>query len=626
MVVGRICLGLTLLVSVGLARAAESLPFEQIIWSSPTGDLADFDRAAARAKELGFTHMVITQELPRSFWQFDVVGDPYPAWYDQRPGILKICPPEAIQKYIDADWSAKVLQILSQRCEVLKKYGLKGVYVSNEPQVLPEAVFTDHPLWRGPRVDQPNRSRTARFAPCTDSPEVLDLYRKATADLIRHCPEITNFQFLTTDSGSGLSWAPSLYPGQNGPAWCKDRPMAQRVAEFLAALQQGAADAGGQIEISMYQIRPEEWMTPTFPDPISIVKQLPKGLAINNLEAPDATPYSVSAGGSAGFDNFYSPVRGIASPVGAVASLSSVWNSKAPRLTYGAIEDCDQLYADVFAKFAAHPAITQVQQDELLEQLAADQAGPENVQDLLAVWQSISKAAEIGSLLRWCNPTDMGSVHQRWLTRPFVPFPNELPVDQTAYYRKFLFEARSETQAEDLVDCQAMRLYEGWPGRMFITNVYDRVEPELKNARRHLATIEKRLPDDKRAPFADLDLRLQVELCMCTNARDAVNYQAVLDYIKGKNRPPEENPPLGTGSSWDRQMILEIARDEIDNTAQLIELLKSSPEPLLQCATSADEEDITLLGPDVVDQLKTKIDIMNAHWEDYKRITTTPNP
>jgi hypothetical protein len=29
---------------------------------------------------------------------------------------------------------------------------------------------------------------------------------------------------------------------------------------------------------------------------------------------------------------------------------------------------------------------------------------------------------------------------------------------------------------------------------------------------------------------------------------------------------------------------------------------------------------------EVAAQLKTKIDIMNAHWQDYNRLTTTPNP
>ena len=32
------------------------------------------------------------------------------------------------------------------------------------------------------------------------------------------------------------------------------------------------------------------------------------------------------------------------------------------------------------------------------------------------------------------------------------------------------------------------------------------------------------------------------------------------------------------------------------------------------------------LGPDIVAQLKRKIDLMNAHWLDYDRLFTKPNP
>jgi hypothetical protein len=332
-----------------------------------------------------------------------------------------------------------------------------------------------------------------------------------------------------------------------------------------------------------------------------------------------------NAGGNSTWRFFY-PVRQIPQPVDLLASLRDSWNSRAPRLNLAVPLGCDDLYAKIYERFIAHPATTTAEQYQLLQDIAVDQVGPANAEELVAVWQAISKAAEYGNLLNWCYPSTLGAVHQRWLTRPFIPFPAELPAEQKAYYRKFLFQARGEEQADDLVDCQAMRLYEGWPGRMFITNVYNRVDPQLASARRHLATLLSRLPQDRRQPYILLDLRLHAFQYLCTNARNAVNYQAVLDYIKGKNLPPEANPPLGVQSSWDRQMIQQVARSEIDNSAALMALLKNAPEPLLDSAPTAAEEDITLLGPNLIKELQTKIDLMNAHWEDYKRITTTPNP
>jgi hypothetical protein len=57
----------------------------------------------------------------------------------------------------------------------------------------------------------------------------------------------------------------------------------------------------------------------------------------------------------------------------------------------------------------------------------------------------------------------------------------------------------------------------------------------------------------------------------------------------------------------------------------LLELVEKGLYLLLFLAPSNAEEDIRLLSPGLPDQLRKKIRIMNAHWEDYKLIFTTPN-
>jgi len=71
--------------------------------------------------------------------------------------------------------------------------------------------------------------------------------------------------------------------------------------------------------------------------------------------------------------------------------------------------------------------------------------------------------------------------------------------------------------------------------------------------------------------------------------------------------------------------MLETARREIDNTALLIKLIESDNRIILDIAPSKDLEDIRRFGPDLVNQLKTKLRIMNEHWIDYNRLFTTPN-
>jgi len=122
-------------------------------------DLETFERNAARAKQLGATHVVITEGLPPALWEMDVPGDPYPAWYMYHPGLLKIFPPAALEKYIDTNYAEKVAALFQARCEVLRRLGLKAAYTANEPHVLPEAFFAR--AWTTPIARAPLALRRA---------------------------------------------------------------------------------------------------------------------------------------------------------------------------------------------------------------------------------------------------------------------------------------------------------------------------------------------------------------------------------------------------------------------------------------------------------------------------------
>src|SRR5664280_1619457 len=256
-------------------------------------DLAQYQRKAALSKELGATHMSVTEGLPLATWEMDP-GDPYPMWFAHHAGLLTIFPPKDVQPYVDMKYSANVTGVLQQRCAILGRYGLKGVWSANEPAVMPEAFFAAHPELRGPRIDQPNRSRKAYFAPNVDAPEMLRIYREAMQLLLKTCPEVEQFNWVTTDAGSGFDWAASLYPGINGNTNYQDRPMSDRVSGFLINAQQAAKDAGHEIEINLNPIAARQWMLPTFsPDVLeNIVRKLPRGLAVEGREGPDGRPFA----------------------------------------------------------------------------------------------------------------------------------------------------------------------------------------------------------------------------------------------------------------------------------------------------------------------------------------------
>ncbi len=587
-------------------------------------DLAEYEHKAALSKELGATYMPITEELPLATWEMDA-DDPYPMWFAHHAGLLTIFPPKELQPYVDMAYSAKVIGVLQQRCAVLGKYGLKGIWSANEPAVLPEAFFAAHPELRGPRIDQSNRSRKVYFAPSVDAPETLRMYRDAMQALLKTCPEVEQFNWVTTDAGSGFDWTPSLYPGINGNTNYQDRPMSDRVSGFLINAQQAAKDAGHDIEINLTPIAARQWMLPTFSADVleNIVRKLPRGLAVEGREGPDGRRFAGAAVRGSG-EAFY-PVLGIVvpsmsgvdAPVGAPAKVA---------INLGDATAVDFNYR--MAKFTGNlPMRTLLERMTALRGFAASEVGEEQADNLVEAWSALSDAQHDLETLNFGDVLLMGHVLNRWITRPAVPFPEELTAAEKKDYRPFLFQAKGEEQAGDLIDIQAMRMYEGWGARMLFQRTIELTMPRVRRAMSLVEGIGREAKDDAARRQWDLMAkRLQAAIYLLQSADDMVAYQAQLDRVKALGLKPEVNPVLGVQSSWDRTDLMETARREIDTMVNLDRLLESTKEPILDLAPTPGEETIMRLGPNITEQIKHKIAVMNAHWRDYDRLFTAPNP
>jgi hypothetical protein len=587
-------------------------------------DLALFERKAALAKELGATHLLITEGLPLATWELDE-ADPYPEWFVHHASLLKIFPPKDVQPYVDLDYAARVSRVVAQRCEVLRKYGLKAVWNANEPAAMPEAFFTAHPALRGPRIDQANRSRKAHFAPSADDPEVLRLYRESIQLLLQRCPEVELFTWVTTDAGSGFDWAPSLYPGINGNSRYKDRPMADRVAGFLINAQQAARDAGHAIEINLNPIAPRQWMIPTFsPDVLqAIVQRLPRGLAVQGREGPDGRPFAVGTVGGVGGRSFY-PVVGLALPL----LTGGGWNSGPARVVLNLGDETTvDFNCRLLKATRGVPMRTLLERVTALRAFAVSEAGEAQADNLVDVWTALNDAERNLSVLDFGGMLRFGHVLNRWITRPMVPFPEELTAAEKQDYRRFLFQAKGEAQADDLVDIQAMRMYEGWGAKLLFQRTIELTLPQMRAALAGAGKIAAAAKDGPARQQWDLTgKRLQAAIYLLQSADNMVAYQAQLDRVKTLGVKPEFDPVLGVQSGWDRTDLMETARKEIDTMVDLKRLLESTREPILDLAPTPADETIMRLGPNVAAELTHKIDTMNAHWRDYDRLFTVPNP
>jgi hypothetical protein len=608
---------------LGVALSAQTPGSADEVAKREAKDLALFERKAALTKELGATDMVVTEGLPLATWEMDP-GDPYPMWFVHHASLLKIFPPKEVQPYVDAKYSADVQGVLKSRCTVLAKYGLKGVWNANEPAVMPEGFFTAHPELRGPRIDQPNRSRKPYYAPNVDDPQTLKLYREAMQSLLNTCPEIEQFNWVTTDAGSGFDWAPSLYPGINGNSNYRDRPMADRVSGFLINAQQAATDAGHEIGISLKPIEARPWMLPTFsPDVLeNIVRKLPRGLAVEGREGPDGRPFAGVA--TIGSNGAFYPVVGLVVPPlaggggGGVASRLMV--------NFGDATTID--FNDRLLKFTqGKPMRTLAQRVTTLRAFAVSEVGEGQADSLIEAWNSLNDVELQLQVLNFGDVLRMGDVLNRWITRPMVPFPEELTAAEKKDYRQFLFQAKGEDQANDLVDIQAMRMYQGWGARMLFQRTIEVTLPRMRRALTLIQGIQRAAADDAaRKQWELTGKRLQAVIYLLQSADDMVEYQAQLDRVKSLGVKPEINPVLGVQSGWDRTDMMETARREIDTMVNLNRLLESTTQPILDLAPTPGEETIMRLGPNITAQIQHKVDVMNAHWRDYDRLFTVPNP
>lgn len=591
--------------SAGAAGRGQA--FTKVIFGSPSLDQDDFERFSDRARASGATHIIISAEdLPWSFWQYDTPGDPYPTWVISNLGLLKIAPPPAIRPYVSADYAEKILSLLEARCRILRRLGLKAVLTTHDPQMLPEGIFDEHPLWRGPRVDHSNRSRVARFAPSIDNKEILALFAEAIKEILRRCPEIEMLWMRTNDSGAGIDWSRGLYGGRSGNTSYRTRPMDQRLLGFFTALQQAAKSAGHSLEVELHNTKEL--------DAIRLAAKLAPGMSVDNHEGPAGTAYRANVGNLMIYRNFFHPVLGIPQVGTFLDELEHAATGGAPRLTVS-IPDWKNrdLYFRAYDAYRKAPPKDENARHDFLKELAHS-LGRGDPEKLIVIWREIQEAQKLGTLLSSAGVVYIGSVMNRWLTRPLVPFPEELGSDEKAYYRRFILQARTEEHADNLMDVQASELFSGWSASVLARGIFTRIDGHLARAQSAAQTL-------KDAPLAR---RIDIFRRFLRSAANAVSYQAQLDRVRELGLKPDTHPVPETQPTWDRQMILETARAEIDNVAQLIELLEPRPGEFVELAATQAEEDIRVLGPNLIEQLRKKIRIMNAHWGDYDRIFTNP--
>lgn len=615
-----------LLAVYGHSAAAESLSgsgIEKIVFNFHSSSLAEFEALARRAKEAGATHVDVSELPEKSWWQFPDRNDPYPQWVFINPSLFKAVIPSGLKGHLPEAPAAAYLAVIEQRCRVLRSLGLKGAFVAGEPMMLPESVFEAHPLWRGPRVDHSARSRAAQFAPAVDNPEVRALYRESMAGLIRACPEIDIFRLLTNDSGCGFDWHGGLYDGPHGNTLYSSVSTGQRIAGFMQALQAGAAEGGASgVTIS---VQGTGWAGVRATESAEAASSLGNAMVLENRTA-DGALWSAQAGYTFYFSYLY-PIIGIPQHRRFVEELQAAVGRRAPVLLVDIEDGCGDTYFRLFRQFFQERPQGVRGRDEFLERFAAAEAGAQNAAALAGVWDDIGESVESHAPLNMGGHIFLlGTTSQRWLNRPFVPFGAELADSEYRYYRPYLFQARALENAEDLADLQATRFVAGQGAAYLVYQYLSRAMQRIDRARGGLKDIIAGLPQGAlRDSLSRLDTRLALYSLLCQGAIDAPAYQEKIDYAREKGLKPELNQRFSLDSDLFRRDILQVARQEMDNTAQIADILERAGFQLIRQVADPAKENTWEFGPDLLKQLHLKMKIMRAHWLDYDRIFTRPN-
>lgn len=600
-------------------KRKEDLTMKKVIINTKAANLDEYRYLCEVACEAGATHLMVSQIEP-SYWIWDEDRyDPYSNWSIYNATAFKFYVPDKLREFLPEDYAKRNIEMIAKRGDILKEFNLKAAFQGMDPAYLPERVYRKYPDWRGPRCDQARRSRKGYYAPCIDNPEVQEMFVEAFKKICEAAP-VEYFKFLTNDSGGGFCWSDNLYPGKNGPSHCMHISSGDRIVSFLDLVQKGASLAGVEAEAGFSEFFKESEIASTAP-------KLKKGQFItsftcdgNSVTREIGSRFVAQAHCTCPVPDFIPIVKFVkqAQQVKEDDTCNAVINMTSPNcvevVTF--LKKCYKtLSGGVANRITA------------LNKSASEIVGDKYADKLVEAWEYINDGIELVSHIHCGGHILMlGTIHQRWLTRPFVAFPNELTADEKNYYREFQFQAQEEKNADDMLDLQASKWIAGHSGMMLIYLNFKHSKEYFYTAidilNQLIETVEEEKAHDYLLILRD---RIKMYICLLVNAENVVRFQTVID-ATDYNEIPEDKTDIFYEQGDIRMVkVNNIIRSEIDNTLEIISLLMNSKAPLITTADSEQHETIMYFGPELIKDLQHKIEIMENHKYDFTRLYKSYN-
>lgn len=609
-------------------KAKSLLKGRELVFALGQGAANRYDPAlwrdfVALAAESGATHVEVGW-LPFRYntWFLPDNTDPYASWCNIGLGLFRAFPPAALQEWVPLDEARTVQGIIDAQVAELRRHGLKGVMNGCEPLWLPEGVYRAHPHWRGAQCELGRIARRPYFAANIDEPEVLELYRLAMQELATRFPEVDQVAFMANDSGSGLSWAPCIYPGMNGPSKCRGRDPGERVARWLEAMQDGAAAAGVKMRVHAWSSGlPAAWVASTR-------AKLRSGLFMNWANNLGESYEVAGAGLGGGLWGVAYPALGISEPAAFISGLQNVYhNPKGDpgRCNISFAADRLPLARTLIETVIDNPGPGALNATRLLLSSAEKLTGtPALAERLLEVWDNVRLAQHAVRQIQqkgFSIALPWVCVTMRWLIRPLVPRPLDLTEAEAAGWRKFLFSVNSDAENADFGNVLGKIVFKGesvaWMTRWILQEGINR----LKGSQATVKELAAQAAPELRPGLECYAAQLGAFACLAATVKHTVMYQCALDTAA----QPQYGPNMmdyDDNILYDQRALVlrKIAREELDNMSELLDLLRAHPGALLEHARKPEEESVFMLGTDVAAAVERKMNVMLDHWQDYEQL------
>ncbi|HUT34141.1 MAG TPA: hypothetical protein VNE39_11715 [Planctomycetota bacterium] len=578
-------------------------------------DYRDFAALAARLKPYGRVCVEISDLAEKHAYGLAPGESPWHEYSTYMPVLHKVFPHPGIAPHLPADWVARNRELVMAKQAVLAEFGLGAFYNDCAPFFLPESFFREFPHLRGPRVDHPRRSTRAEFAPCSDQPEYLDMLAWMVGELKRNVPQLQVYQFLSNDCGGGFCWSDFLYTGRNGPRDCQVRPMGERMRGVLQAMHDGAIRSGGDIAVH-YRGNLSRFEH----DMLHPIRPPRTYLAAGSRSDPATTHIG---------NVVASPARGLFDPFAVVAGVERLRDPKThtcflsfatPYSRGREMLSTVEKMIETVVECLDEPTHSLLERMQKVRKLSARWAGEASADRAMEAFHGLHHSFAATRT----HSTFYEGVSTRHVTRPLVVNPGLLTPEEEGYFLPHIFNVSRESARQDYADIHGGRKDTHWQGNWFWDGA-------LQGALGALRGVAKTFESLRDAPEKGLFRQLAASLRVYASVVRSCSNFFFGQVFRDRHRDALAGGPIAipkVRSEWgddDFAAWYEIAQDELHNVAELIALLKGGG---LDCAITAgtpEQEDTFLLGPDLIEQLRRKSEIMVAHWRDVESYVLSPN-